>query len=636
MSKRQFSKKQKLALAMHSAWACSICGCPLPKNWHADHKIPFSKGGITDVVNGQATCPPCNLKKGNKLMRKIQLRDWQQDALDKAVKKFKKSQKLFLTQATPGGGKTIHGLSVFNELYAEGLVSHVVVLAPSTTLVRQWGDDAKKFYDIELKPSLIYRGESDYHEFKGIVLTYQGMNEYQENLRLFCESHDVLVIADEIHHVADGQSWGDAFTNAFEKSKNILALTGTPWASNGKRISYIEYDQDGYAKPDFGYVKKSAIADRVCRVTEFYRRSAVDLVFKDEQTGELAGEYQSLDEAIKGEIKGAYRKTLQSLKHFVSLFEEADVALSRIRRSGSRDAGGLIVAPDIYTAHKFQVEIQALTGEDYPIVHSKMQKPHEKISEFRTSDEKWLISVDMVTEGVDIKRLQVCIFLSAKNTELFLRQVIGRIERVRDKDSIIDQTGLFYYTDIPEINEIIDKLEIENKAGLALKEEECKSVVGSGTSISVEDTVILEDVSTAQNGLSANGFYFSNEVVAEAIANRRASPQFLGHVPLNVICLTVLASKQKVTSISEEEEPQSLRDVPLAVKKDRIRSRIAKEITRRLTSYLKRPPSGDEIKKAHTRINKASGISKTDDSVSYELFQRKLDYIFSSRVELWL
>ena len=64
--KRQFNRKQRMALAMFSSWKCSICGVDLPKHWHADHVLPFSKDGVTDVLNGQALCPTCNLKKGIK------------------------------------------------------------------------------------------------------------------------------------------------------------------------------------------------------------------------------------------------------------------------------------------------------------------------------------------------------------------------------------------------------------------------------------------------------------------------------------------------------------------------------------------------------------------------------------------
>jgi len=64
--KRLFNKKQKLALELYANGKCSICGCVLPHNFHADHIKPYSKNGKTDVINGQALCPICNLEKGNK------------------------------------------------------------------------------------------------------------------------------------------------------------------------------------------------------------------------------------------------------------------------------------------------------------------------------------------------------------------------------------------------------------------------------------------------------------------------------------------------------------------------------------------------------------------------------------------
>lgn len=63
---RNFSKKQKQILYLFSGGLCQSCGEKLPANWHADHKEPYAKGGETDVINGQALCPKCNLSKGVK------------------------------------------------------------------------------------------------------------------------------------------------------------------------------------------------------------------------------------------------------------------------------------------------------------------------------------------------------------------------------------------------------------------------------------------------------------------------------------------------------------------------------------------------------------------------------------------
>ena len=46
---------------------CMVCGDKLSDDFHADHKVPFSRNGKTILKNGQALCPSCNLKKGARL-----------------------------------------------------------------------------------------------------------------------------------------------------------------------------------------------------------------------------------------------------------------------------------------------------------------------------------------------------------------------------------------------------------------------------------------------------------------------------------------------------------------------------------------------------------------------------------------
>ncbi|MFD6424545.1 HNH endonuclease [Streptomyces sp. NPDC060198] len=43
---------------------CTACSQDLEPGWHGDHMQPWSGGGPTEVTNGQALCPECNLKKG--------------------------------------------------------------------------------------------------------------------------------------------------------------------------------------------------------------------------------------------------------------------------------------------------------------------------------------------------------------------------------------------------------------------------------------------------------------------------------------------------------------------------------------------------------------------------------------------
>jgi len=69
------------------------------------------------------------------------------------------------------------------------------------------------------------------------------------------------------------------------------------------------------------------------------------------------------------------------------------------------------------------------------IVTYRHDDPLNEITRFRTSDTQWIVSVGMVSEGTDIPRLQVCCHLSHIKTELYFRQVLGRILRISDAEN---------------------------------------------------------------------------------------------------------------------------------------------------------------------------------------------------------
>ena len=84
---RLFSNRQRKTLYVMSGGTCSKCGAPLEKGWHGDHVTPHSKGGETELINGQALCPKCNLKKGASMdglspwPQTVKLRNWQEQAV---------------------------------------------------------------------------------------------------------------------------------------------------------------------------------------------------------------------------------------------------------------------------------------------------------------------------------------------------------------------------------------------------------------------------------------------------------------------------------------------------------------------------------------------------------------------------
>lgn len=64
MNRRLFTRRERAALRLVAGNRCEACGCTLT-TFHADHRKPFSKGGKTELNNGQALCAACNLRKAN-------------------------------------------------------------------------------------------------------------------------------------------------------------------------------------------------------------------------------------------------------------------------------------------------------------------------------------------------------------------------------------------------------------------------------------------------------------------------------------------------------------------------------------------------------------------------------------------
>lgn len=66
---RTFSDPEKRSMYESQDHRCKKCGkiCDSISDMHADHIVPWHKGGRTELSNGQMLCIDCNLRKGGKL-----------------------------------------------------------------------------------------------------------------------------------------------------------------------------------------------------------------------------------------------------------------------------------------------------------------------------------------------------------------------------------------------------------------------------------------------------------------------------------------------------------------------------------------------------------------------------------------
>ena len=100
------------------------------------------------------------------------------------------------------------------------------------------------------------------------------------------------------------------------------------------------------------------------------------------------------------------------------------------------NAGGLVIAPNIEMAEYMADILEKLEGERPTIVHSNLTNSEQRIAAFRNTTQRWIVSVAMISEGVDIKRLRVMVYLPNARTELAFRQAVGRVVRSLGKNDM--------------------------------------------------------------------------------------------------------------------------------------------------------------------------------------------------------
>ena len=349
------------------------------------------------------------------------LRKWQQEAIGAVARHGDSS---FLASATPAAGKTTFGLKVAHEMLSSGRVSRVVVVGPTTHICRQWAADAAR-YGIELEPNRPNSDGPEPSDMHGVAVTYQtiaaGPGGHATAAR-----KPTLVIADEPHHMGDQAAWGTRARKAFDHAEFRLLLSGTPFRSDNSAIPWVAYDDEGMSRADYVYGYAEALVDRVCRPITFQpydgemewesegqrRNAGFDIVLPQAETARRLRTALAADGDWMGEV-----------------LRDADVKLDAVRSQGHANAGGLVIASDQEHARAIAARLSHICGEPPEIVMSDEPDASARIARFSGSEQRWLVSVLMVSEGVDIPRLRVGVYATAARTELFFRQVVGRFIR---------------------------------------------------------------------------------------------------------------------------------------------------------------------------------------------------------------
>jgi len=387
------------------------------------------------------------------------LRSWQEEATA-AVRAH--SAASFLASATPAAGKTTFGLHIAHRMLSAGVASRVVVAGPTTHICRQWAADAGR-YGIDLEPNRPNSDGPESTDFHGVAVTYQTIAAGPDTHRLAAGRRPTLLIADEPHHMGDQAAWGLQARNAFDGARFRLLLSGTPFRSDNSAIPWVAYDEDGVSRADYVYGYPQALVDRVCRPITF-------LPYDGEMEWLSGGRLRSADFDLALPAVEAARRLRTALlpegEWMGEVLRDGDARLSEVRADGHPDAGGLVIASDQEHARAIAARLGSIAGEQPELVMSDEPGASRRIAEFASSERRWLVSVLMVSEGVDIPRLRVGVYATAARTELFFRQVVGRFIRTTPRPR--RQMSYLLMPADPRLKALAREIELERQHALDL------------------------------------------------------------------------------------------------------------------------------------------------------------------------
>lgn len=354
------------------------------------------------------------------------LRAWQVECAFLAIEKFTSNKHShFFCQATPGAGKTVMAAEVAGRLFEQGMIDLVLCFSPSLNVA----EGMQKTFSWKLECS--FNGGLG---SLGGSYTYQSIRFLDENFWNTVSKYRVLVVFDEIHHCSfddEGRSnsWGLEIVSKIQGfARYTLALSGTPWRSDRLPIVMAEYsDPDGKVVCDYQYGLQQAVEDKVCRRPKIV---LIDNEHLSVKAGSDNQDFASILDCLK-QSDVSYQSVIHNEDAMNYILNSGCQKLAQIRQE-SPSAGGLVVASSIKHAKDIQKRLVEHFNQSACLVTYHHDNPLNEIESFRHSTVQWIVSVGMISEGTDIPRLQVCCHMSSVKTELYFRQVLGRILRIND------------------------------------------------------------------------------------------------------------------------------------------------------------------------------------------------------------
>lgn len=335
----------------------------------------------------------------------VQLRDYQERAIEGVRDSFRQGYKRTLLVSPTGSGKTL----MFSYISA-GMARNnkrIVIIAHRRELLKQISAALK---NVGVKHSILASGTMGLPKANVVVASVFTL---ARRLAKFPEPD--LIIGDEAHHFTPDSTWGKvvkAFPNA-----RVLGVTATPERLDGKGLGLLfddmvmgptvaELTEQGFLSPAEVYApSKPDLRNARTRMGDYVTKDLEETMDKPSITGSAVAHYTKL---APGRRAVAFCVSVKHAKDVAQDFRNAGYHASHVDGGmDERERDGILA--------KFEAgEIQVLT------------------------------SCDLISEGFDLPAIEVAILLRpTKSLSMYLQQV-GRAIRPspgKEKTIVLDHAG---------------------------------------------------------------------------------------------------------------------------------------------------------------------------------------------------
>ena len=511
----------------------------------------------------------------------------------------------YLLVATPGAGKTLAACEAARSAGCE----QIVVVCPTTALRSQWADAADRV-GLHLDPRWRNADGAWRADIDGVVVTYQQV-AFAPDLFAHHLSRSTFVVLDEVHHAGETASWGTALRAAFDGAQRRLALSGTPFRSDARAIPFVRYDDDRRCAPDFVYGYAEAVAEDVCRPLAFRLLDATLRwrVDGQETIAAFADELDPRDDARR--LRTAIDPATPLLPR---MLRDADALLVKARQIVP-DAAGLVLCDDRAHARATAALLRTVAGEKPVVVVSDEAGAHARIERFARGRDgagapRWLVAVNMVSEGVDVPRLVLAVYATVKRTDLFFRQAVGRIVR-RRADDPDDLVATVFMPSDPTLTACAERVEVELRQQVADEAAsfEVEPALGGGPRADFQAL----DAEVQAGGMIVAGAHYGREEVdaARRLLRELGQPERALRSVLEFVRRERVGAATTPAAADESAAPAHRRVEEKRKALDRLARRWA-QLRRELDPGYSWP-------QAQARVNRAMGVGKRAEAGERQL-----------------